>query len=157
MALFESTLTLLHHKTKNRIEVHRQYGQLPKVECYPNQLNQVFMNVLVNAVQAIDGAGSVFIRTTARANEVCIEICDSGPGIAERHLQRIFDPGFTTKGVGVGTGLGLSIVHQIVADHGGRIEVESQPPNGATFRILVPVRLPVRSSRPPLGGDVARA
>jgi signal transduction histidine kinase len=131
---------LIAHLTKGRITVTREYGRLPLVDCHPNQLNQVFLNLLVNASQAIAGDGEVVIRTRLGdgAREVVVEIIDDGSGIPPEHLSRIFDPGFTTKGVGVGTGLGLSICYRIVQEHGGRIEVESTPGHGSTFRVMVP-------------------
>lgn len=135
----ESTLTLVHHEIKNRIEVHKEYGDLSPVTCFPNQLNQVFMNILINSSQAIVDKGDIFITTTKRDDTVIIEFRDTGKGIAKENLQRIFDPGFTTKGVGVGTGLGLSIVYQIIKDHSGLIEVESDLGRGTTFRIILPV------------------
>ncbi len=136
----ENTLTLVHHEIKNRIEVHRDYEDIPPIKCYPNQLNQVFMNLLVNASHAIEGVGEIFIKTHLRDGAVVIEIRDSGIGIPKEDLERIFDPGFTTKGFGIGTGLGLSIVYQIIEDHRGEIEVESQVGVGTVFRILLPVR-----------------
>jgi len=136
----ESTLTLVQHQLKDHIRVHRHYGDIPPVECYPNQINQVFMNLLVNAIQAIEGQGDIFITTSAQGSEVVVEIRDTGCGIPAEHLDRIFDPGFTTKGVKVGTGLGLSIVHRIIQDHHGRVEVHSKENEGTTFRIYLPVR-----------------
>jgi signal transduction histidine kinase len=135
----ESTLTLVHHRFKNRIRVHKDYGQLPPVSCFPNQLNQVFMNLLVNAGQAIDEEGDVFISTRRRRDDVVVEFRDTGRGIPSDVLSRIFDPGFTTKGTGVGTGLGLSIVFQILQDHHGHIEVDSTVGLGTTFRITLPI------------------
>ncbi len=136
----DSTLTLVAHLTKNRIEVRREYGRLPQVDCYANQLNQVFLNILVNATQAIEGPGVITIRSRAEGESVVIEIGDNGRGIKPEHRQKIFDPGFTTKGVGVGTGLGLAISYRIVAKHQGRLEVESEPNRGSTFRITLPVK-----------------
>lgn len=136
----DNTLTLVHHELKNRVTVHKEYGSdLPAVKCFPNQLNQVFMNILVNASQAIDGNGDIFIRTLKEGNYFVIEFKDSGKGIPREHIHRIFDPGFTTKGAGVGTGLGLSIAYQIIQDHRGRIEVESEVVKGTTFRIYLPI------------------
>ena len=140
----DSTLTLAGHLLKNRITVHRQYGQLPPVHCYANQLNQVFLNIVVNAAQAIDGPGEITIRTrfvtdASPDGTVVIEISDSGCGIPPDVMKRIFDPGFTTKGVGVGTGLGLAICYRIVANHQGRIELQSEVNKGTTFRITLPV------------------
>ena len=141
----ESTLVLINHLLKSGISVERRYGALPPVECHPNQINQVFMNLLVNACQAIAGRGTVTIETTPLADDrVQIAISDSGKGISAEILPRIFDPGFTTKGVGVGTGLGLSICYQIVEAHGGDITVASSPGKGATFVVTLPVRPPPR-------------
>ncbi|MCP4683927.1 MAG: hypothetical protein GY867_00630 [bacterium] len=134
----DSTLTLVHHELKNRIEVIREYGNIPRIQCFPNQLNQIFMNVLVNASQAIEGPGRITVRTFREGDLVVVEIEDDGAGIPESQRKKIFDPGFTTKGSGVGTGLGLSIVHQIIRDHSGRIEVESEVGQGTKFRILLP-------------------
>ncbi len=136
----ESTLTLVHHQMKNRIEVVKNYGEIPRIRCYPNQLNQVFMNLLVNAAQAIEGNGTITVTTRRRKSGggVVVEVSDDGRGIDPENLSKIFDPGFTTKGAGVGTGLGLSIVYQIVKDHGGEVEVESQPGVGTTFRVVLP-------------------
>lgn len=136
----DSTLTLVHHELKNRITVHRDYGDLPVVDCHPNQINQVFMNILVNASQAIDGQGDIFIKTYRRDDFAVVEIRDTGKGISKANLAKVFDPGFTTKGAGVGTGLGLSIVYQIITDHEGKIEIESETGRGTTVRILLPVR-----------------
>jgi len=135
----ESTLTLVNHEIKNRIEVIRDYGTLPKIHCYPNQINQVFMNILVNASQAISENGKITINTSQEENYAVIVISDTGKGISESNLKKIFDPGYTTKGVGVGTGLGLSIVHQIIEEHKGRIIVESEVGIGTTFRIYLPL------------------
>ncbi|MFQ5667223.1 MAG: ATP-binding protein [Candidatus Binatia bacterium] len=144
----ESTLTLVAHLLKGRITLEREYGQLPPVPCYPNQLNQVFLNVLVNAAQAIDGTGRITIRTRwvpgssaagGTAASAVVEITDTGRGIPPAMIKKIFDPGFTTKGVGVGTGLGLAICYRIVANHKGKIEVDSEVGEGTTFRIVLPV------------------
>ncbi|NKB66339.1 MAG: hypothetical protein GKR89_04710 [Candidatus Latescibacteria bacterium] len=135
----DSTLTLVHHEIKNKAEVVRQYGTLPLVECAPNQLNQVFMNLLVNAAQALAGKGTVTIRTWAEEGWAYICIADNGKGIPADMLDRIFDPGVTTKGVGVGTGLGLSICYRILQAHRGRIDVESQVGQGSAFTVKLPV------------------
>jgi signal transduction histidine kinase len=136
----ESTLVLINHLTKGRIEVRREYGDLPPVECHPNQLNQVFMNLLVNASQAIEGPGAITL-TTWYEPQTClahVAVTDTGSGISAEHVARIFDPGFTTKGAGVGTGLGLAICYQIVGAHGGRIGVESVQGKGTTFVVSLP-------------------
>jgi len=135
----ESTLTLVHHEIKRRIEIHKDYGFIQKISCFPNQLNQVFMNILVNASQAIGEKGDIYVKTYTRDNKAIIEIKDTGKGIPEENLKRIFDPGFTTKTKGVGTGLGLSIVYQIMKDHKGDIEVESEVGKGSLFRIILPI------------------
>lgn len=136
----DSTLDLVHHQLKGKIEVIKNYGaSVPKVACYPNQLNQVFMNLLVNAAQAIEDTGTITITTEASGNRVIVSVTDTGRGISSENLDSIFDPGFTTKGVGVGTGLGLSISYQIIEDHNGRIEVSSQPGAGSTFKVILPV------------------
>lgn len=138
----ENTLILLHHELKNRVKVRKDYGEIPSIDCFPNQLNQIFMNLLVNASHGIEGRGEITIRTRQQGDSVVIEIIDTGMGIPKENLARIFDPGFTTKGFGVGTGLGLSIVYQIIQAHKGKIEVESEAGKGSTFRITLPVRQP---------------
>ena len=135
----DDSLMLIHNETKNRVEVVKDYGQVPLICCYPNRLNQVFLNILNNAQQAIDGPGTITIRTRSRDDEVHIAIEDSGSGIPEKVREHIFEPGVTTKGVGKGTGLGLSISHQIIQDHKGRIEVESEAGVGTTFTVVLPV------------------
>lgn len=137
----DTTLTLLHHELKNRIEVVRNYGELPEILCFPNELNQVFMNLFVNAAQAIPDKGQIVVSTSRDRDSIYIKITDSGSGIQPLHLPRIFDPGFTTKGVGVGTGLGLSISYNIIKKHGGEITVDSQVGRGTTFTIRLPIRL----------------
>jgi signal transduction histidine kinase len=138
-ACLEEALLLIHHDLKNRVQVVKDYGDLPPVVCYPGRLNQIFLNLLNNAQQAIEGDGTIAITTRRQEGEARISIRDSGAGIPPEQLPRIFDPGFTSKGVGVGTGLGLSICYQIVQDHGGRIEVESELGHGSTFTVVLPV------------------
>jgi len=133
----DSTLTLVHHELRNRAVVVKDYGNLPLVYCSPNQLNQVFMNLFINASQAIDGKGEIRIRTRFDDSKVCIQIADTGKGILPQHLPRIFDPGFTTKGTGIGTGLGLSICYNIIQKHKGSITVESEPGKGTEFTITL--------------------
>ncbi len=137
----DSTIRLLSkYYTSNLIILKRDYGTLPPVYCYASQLNQVWMNLLVNAAQAIgDSDGEVRIKTRYEGNTVTASISDTGQGIQPQDLKRIFDPFFTTKPVGDGTGLGLSITHGIVERHGGTIRVESLPGEGATFTVSIPV------------------
>jgi signal transduction histidine kinase len=135
----EVSLRLLEPRWRGRIAVHRDYGDLPPVDCDPGQLNQVFMNVLANACDAIADRGNVWVSTRVAGDEVVITVRDDGAGIPADVLGHIFDPFFTTKDVGGGTGLGLAISHGVVTAHGGRIEVESTPGAGATFRIVLPV------------------
>ncbi len=137
----EDTLALIHHELKHNIVVKREYGAIPLISCYPGRLNQVFLNLLNNARQAIRGKGEIGIRTFVRDDRVHIAVSDSGAGIAPDHMRKVFDPGFTTKGVGVGTGLGLSICYQIMRDHRGEILVESEVGKGATFTVVLPMDL----------------
>jgi len=136
----DSTLNVVWNELKYKAEVVKDYGTLPPVECVPSQLNQVFLNLLVNAAHAIDTRGTITLRTGVRNDEVFVEIADTGRGIAPEHRNRIFEPFFTTKPVGQGTGLGLSLAYGIVQKHGGRIEVESEVGKGAAFRVWLPVR-----------------
>ncbi len=136
----ENTLTLLEQEFRGRIEVVRDFGDLSPIRCYPSRLNQVFMNILLNASHAIEEQGQIFITTRAGNGTVLIEIRDTGRGISSENLKRIFDPGFTTKGFGVGTGLGLSIAYEVITrDHTGSIEVESELGKGTTLRITLSV------------------
>ncbi len=134
----DSTLTLLEHELKNRIEVNKHYGTIPELACYPNQLNQVFMNIMANAIQSIHEKGTITISTGTENGNIVIKIHDNGVGIDEKHIGQIFDPGFTTKGVGVGTGLGLSISYNIIKKHNGEIKVESELNKGTAFNIILP-------------------
>lgn len=134
----KNTLMLINHEIKDRIEVIKDFGEIPNIKCYPNQLNQVFMNILINAAQSIEGEGKITITTGHSAPNIVITISDTGSGIPKENLKKIFDPGFTTKSVGVGTGLGLSIVYRIIQKHNGKISVESQVGRGTTFRIELP-------------------
>ena len=138
-----STLDLVNHQIKGKIDIVKDYASdVPEVECYPNQLNQVFMNLLVNASQAIDDTGTITITTRLSEGQVRVSVQDSGRGISEENLTHIFDPGFTTKGVGVGTGLGLSISYKIIEDHNGKIDVKSTPGQGSTFTVTIPTEQP---------------
>ena len=135
----EDSLMLVHHDIKNRIEMVKNYGEIPPLCCYPGRLNQVFLNILNNAQQAIEGKGTITVATSLQGNEIRVAIQDTGKGISEENQKKIFEPGFTTKAVGAGTGLGLSICHQIVQDHKGRIEVESKMGEGTTFTVVLPL------------------
>ena len=137
----ESTLNLLARQYKDRIVVHRDYGNLPKVECLPGQINQVFMNLLQNAAQAIPEKGEVWIKTEPLGDRVNISIRDNGIGIAQKDLDQIYDPFFTTKPVGQGTGLGLSITYGIIEKHRGKIKVTSKLNEGTEFIVELPVHL----------------
>lgn len=136
----DSTLNVAWNELKYKTRVEKEYGDLPPVRSVPSQLNQVFMNLLVNAAQAIEDQGTITVRTgTSGADWVWVEITDTGCGIAPEDLERIFEPFFTTKAVGKGTGLGLSLSYGLVSQHGGRIEVESEVGRGTTFRVHLPV------------------
>ena len=136
----DSTLNIVSNEVKYKADVVREYGDIPEIECLPSQLNQVFMNIIVNGAHAISGGrGRITIRTGAAGEHVWVEISDNGSGIAREHLPRIFDPFFTTKAIGSGTGLGLSLSYGIIQKHHGQIEVQSEPGQGTTFRITLPV------------------
>lgn len=135
----ESALEILQHEIEGKIKVIKEYLDTPDIYCRARNLNQVFMNVLHNAIQAIKGSGEIKIRTQTLNDFIRIFISDDGCGIPRENLQKIFDPGFTTKGVGVGAGLGLAISYQIIQNHKGRIYVNSEPGKGSTFVIELPV------------------
>ena len=136
----DSTLNVASNHITQKATVVKEYSGLPQVECMPSQINQVFMNLLLNAAQAIDEKGTITIRTGNSGDEVWVEVEDTGKGIPPEHLNRIFDPFFTTKPVGSGTGLGLSLSYGIVQKHNGRIEVKSEVGKGSTFRMWLPVQ-----------------
>lgn len=130
------TLDLIRHETKHGITVTKNYGDIPLIKCYPNMLNQVFMNILVNACQAIDGEGEIIITTSYTGKNLVISIKDNGRGIKD--TSKIFEAGYTTKCAGVGTGLGLAISSKIIDKHKGKIEVKSQVGLGSEFTITIP-------------------
>jgi hemerythrin-like metal-binding protein len=134
----ESTVNIVWNELRQKAELRREFNDIPPVVCNAGQINQVFMNLLTNAAQAINGHGVITVRTGSADNEVWIEVEDDGCGISTEHQQRIFDPFFTTKPIGQGTGLGLSMAWGIVQKHGGRIELESAPGKGSCFRICLP-------------------
>jgi signal transduction histidine kinase len=146
----EDTLLLLHHELKHGVTVTKHFGPLPPIACYPSQLNQVVLNLLVNAKQAMKGGhGHIDITTGVVDGKVHVRIQDDGSGIKPEVLSRIFDPGFTTKGVGVGTGLGLSICYQIMRAHRGEIRVDSELGKGTTFTLVLPMDLDPDATMPP--------
>jgi two-component system NtrC family sensor kinase len=158
----DTTLNLLQGEIKNRIEVHKHYEPIPMIHCYASQINQVFMNILSNAVQAVEGPGHIWISTMAlkeykgskkilsskkqntKSGWVQISLQDSGKGMTSQTVEKIFDPFFTTKGVGQGTGLGLSISYGIIENHGGEIQVRSEVGVGTEFILILPIYPPVQ-------------
>jgi two-component system NtrC family sensor kinase len=137
----DSTLTLIDHEIKDRITVIKRYGDIPEIDCYPDQLNQVFMNILMNAIQAIGKKGQITINTSLEKEKVVETITDSGCGIRTENIGKIFNPGFTTRGPRVGMGLGLPISYNIIQKHGGEIKVSSEVGKGTSFTILLPTDL----------------
>jgi two-component system NtrC family sensor kinase len=143
-AALESTLNVVANELKYKAEVVRELGDIPLVDCVPAQINQVFMNLLLNAVQAIPDRGKIIVRSKLENDHVWFEIEDNGQGMSAEIQQRIFEPFFTTKPVGKGTGLGLSISYDIIVKkHGGRMDVRSQPDQGTCFRFWLPLTAPV--------------
>jgi len=137
----ESTLQILYYEYKNRIDIIRDIPEdLPQITGSPGKLNQVFMNILHNAIQAIEDTGKITIVVSENHDNVRVSISDTGPGIGSDEINNIFDPFYTTKKVGEGTGLGLSISYSIVQDHGGKLSVESMPGKGTTFHVDLPIR-----------------
>ena len=146
----EAVLMILQEKLRrNRVEVVKKYGDIPPLACYPSRLIQAFLNILINAIQAIEGKGIITIATFLQDGEIHVAIQNNGPAIPEGDLKRIFDPGFTTKSAGSGTGLGLPVCHQIIRQHRGHIKVESRVGQGSTFTVI----LPVAHSSEACGGD----
>lgn len=148
----ESTVNIVWSELRQKAELRREFGDIPPVLCNAGQLNQVFMNLLMNAAQAIDGHGLITVRASAvdgeTGAEVRIEVEDNGCGISAEHQMRIFEPFFTTKPVGKGTGLGLSLAWSTVQKHGGRIEIDSVPGRGTCFRVCLPVEGPEKATKP---------
>jgi two-component system NtrC family sensor kinase len=135
----DSTLNVVWNELKYKATVTKEYGDLPQVQCYPQQLNQVFANLLVNAAQAMEKEGEIRIATRALNGVVEISISDTGMGIQKENLTKLFDPFFTTKEVGKGTGLGLNVAYNIIQKHKGTIDVESEVGKGTTFTIRIQV------------------
>jgi PAS domain S-box-containing protein len=137
--LLESALRICWNEIKYKASVRREYERLPLVPCYPQRINQVFMNLLVNAAQAIPQKGEIVVATRREQNEAVVRISDNGAGIAPEHLSKLFEPFFTTKPVGKGTGLGLHVARKVVTAHGGRIDVVSAVGEGSTFTVRLPL------------------
>ncbi|MBF0472634.1 MAG: peptidylprolyl isomerase [Nitrospirae bacterium] len=135
----EKALSIVWNRLKYKANVIKEYGQLPKVKCYIDQLNQVFINLLINAADAISDKGEIKISTNCVSGYINISVSDNGSGINEENLKDIFIPFFTTKEVGKGTGLGLSISYDIIKEHDGTIEVKSKVGVGTTFTIKIPI------------------
>ena len=135
----DATLTILNNKILHRIKIHKDYGDLPLLKCQFEKLNQVFMNILSNAIDAIDDEGDIFIKTRLVEDTVQISIKDTGNGMDEKTRNRIFEPFFTKKEIGKGMGLGLAISYGIIEKHNGQIAVKSEPGKGTEFIISLPL------------------
>ncbi|MES2091384.1 MAG: ATP-binding protein [Pseudomonadota bacterium] len=150
----DSTLNIVSNEVKYRADVIKDYGLIPDIECLSSELNQVFMNLLVNASHAIQSErGRIVIRSGTQGDEVWVDISDNGSGISPENLRRIFDPFFTTKPVGKGTGLGLSLSYGIIKKHNGRIDVQSVLGQGTTFRLTLPIRHVVSGQEADAGSE----
>jgi PAS domain S-box-containing protein len=136
----ESTLNVVWNELKYKCEVIKEFAPLPQIYCLPSQLNQVFMNLLVNAAQAIEVRGKITVRTGTQDEQIWVEVSDTGKGIPPEIIPLIFNPFFTTKPIGKGTGLGLSVSYKIVEKHHGKIEVHSEVGVGTTFRVWLPIQ-----------------
>ena len=137
--VIDNILSIVHSEIKGKAELVKEYGPTPQIKCHAQRLGQVFINLLINATQAIESKGTIRIKTYMQEGFVCIDIEDTGKGIEEKNCKKIFDPFFTTKPVGQGTGLGLSISYEIVKKHGGDIRMKSKVGVGTTFTILLPL------------------
>jgi signal transduction histidine kinase len=145
----DKTLVIAKNVVKHKANVVKQYGDLPEIECSPSQINQVFLNIITNAAQAIDKQGTITITTQLYGDDnVAIRIEDTGCGIPEENLSKIRDPFFTTKEVGTGTGLGLSIVDEIIRSHHGQLLVESEVGRGSVFTVVLPIKRPAGAAAP---------
>jgi|GEM_PF-5454712 len=143
----ETTLGIMLHEGKDRITINKELGPIPRVVCDIEKLNQVFLNLLINACHAIDGNGIISVKTGLHNGNVKIEISDTGRGIDKAVMKNIFKPFYTTKPIGIGTGLGLSISHGIIEQHQGSISVKSDPGKGTTFTVIIPA-IPKKEDRP---------
>lgn len=139
-AILESMINIIWNELKYKVELHRDYGLVPPITCNPQKISQVFINLLMNAVQSITDKGKINIKTYTKNDFACIEISDTGCGIAPQYLTKIFDPFFTTKPVGQGIGLGLSISYDIVKKHGGSLTADSKLGQGSTFTVRLPLQ-----------------
>lgn len=137
--IIEATLKLIWNELKYKCEVVKEYAPIPSIRCYPRQISQVLMNLLINASQSIEDRGRITLKTESDLNHIMIIVADTGKGMSKDVLGKIFDPFFTTKSVGSGTGLGLSISYGIIKKHGGTIDVESEEGKGTTFKITLPL------------------
>jgi len=145
----EKTLIIAKNALKHKVNIHKHYGEVPDIQCSPSKINQVFLNIITNASQAIEETGDVVIKTRLHDDDhVAISISDTGCGIPEENLAKIRDPFFTTKEVGTGTGLGLSIVDEIIRGHNGQLVIESEVGKGSCFTIVLPIK------QQPLGESV---
>jgi signal transduction histidine kinase len=142
----DTTLTLMQHELRDKVTVIKNYGEIPQIQCFPNELNQVFMNLLQNASQAIDQKGTITVSTDADDTRVFVKILDTGKGIPPEDLPKIYDPGFTTRSGGVGKGLGLSIVYNIIQKHNGDIKIESEVGKGTEIIIELPIQHELQKS-----------
>ncbi len=138
--VIEGILTIVDSEIKYKARLEKDYGDTPFIECSPPRLGQVFLNLIVNALHAIEGSGTITIKTYKRDEFVCVDVSDTGEGIEEKNLNKIFDPFFTTKPVGKGTGLGLSVSYEIIKKHGGDIKVQSKIGSGTTFTVILPLK-----------------
>lgn len=138
-AIVDGAINIVWNEIKYKAELKKEYGPLTYLQCNAQQIGQVIINLLINAVQAVPDQGVISIRTYSQNGWVCIEIKDNGPGISKDIISKIFDPFFTTKAVGKGTGLGLSISHEIIKKHRGKIEVQSQEAKGSVFTVFLPL------------------
>ena len=136
----DSTIMLISKELGDRIKIHKDYSNIPLINCMPGHLNQVFMNLLMNAIQSIENDGNIWITTLIKNDMVTIKFKDDGKGISKDNIEKLFEPFFTTKPIGTGTGLGLSISYGIIKEHGGNITVKSKLNNGTTFTILFPFK-----------------
>ena len=138
----DSALTIAGHQLRDRINVVRHLGEVPKVRCMPSQINQVFLNLITNAAQAMEDEGTLTVSSRGAKDHVEVSFTDTGSGIPDDVLPKIFDPFFTTKAPGEGTGLGLAIVHKIVKSHGGSIKVRTTAGKGTEFTVTLPTDPP---------------